>query len=61
MQIYDGKLYYSYNNQLYCTTLDGKNSKHILDWAKASSNLTDSGINWMFSLEENENKKISHR
>lgn len=50
MQIYDGKLYYSYNNQFYCTTLDGKNRKHILDWAKASSNLTDPGINWMFSF-----------
>lgn len=50
MQIYDGKLYYSYNNQLYCTTLDGKNRKHVLDWAKVSSNLTDPGINWMDSF-----------
>lgn len=50
MQIYDGKLYYSYNNQLYCTTLDGKNRKHVLDWAKTSSNLTDPGINWMDSF-----------
>ena len=50
MQIYNGKLYYSYNNQFYCTTFDGKNSRHILDWAKVSSNLTDPGINWMFSF-----------
>ena len=57
MQIYDGKLYYSYNNQLYCTTLDGKNRKHVLDWAKTSSNLTDPGISWMDSFYIYQGKK----